>query len=146
MQRDRNLIPLSRQHHNGLALCVLTRRSLGADTSAGNVARLAQRAIDRYEIELAGHFAIEEEVLFPLCGDLPLVRELIAEHRELETLIGRLRERPSAETLERFCALLSSHIRREETDLFQQVPHLLTHDALEDAGREIGRRAVQVCL
>ena len=100
MLRDPNLIPLSRQHHNGLALCVLTRRSLEADSSTANVARLAQRAIDRYEIELANHFAIEEEVLFPACGELPLVSELIAEHRALERMIGALRENPSAETLE----------------------------------------------
>jgi len=33
MLRDPSLIPLSHQHHNGLALCVLVRRSLAADGS-----------------------------------------------------------------------------------------------------------------
>ena len=53
MLRDRSLIPLSQQHHNGLSLCVLTERSLREDSSVANVAKLARKAIDRYELELA---------------------------------------------------------------------------------------------
>jgi ribosomal protein S17E len=66
MLRDPSLIPLSQQHHNGLALCVMTRRSLAEDSSTANVARLARRAIDRYELELVNHFEMEEQVLFPV--------------------------------------------------------------------------------
>ena len=76
MLRDPSLIPLSHQHHNGLALCVLTRRSLAADSSPENLAKLAQRVIDRYELELINHFAIEEEVLFPVCAPMPLHRSI----------------------------------------------------------------------
>ena len=68
MLRDPSLIPLSHQHHNGLALCVMTRRSLAADSSAENIAKLARRAIDRYEVELVNHFEMEEQVLFPVCA------------------------------------------------------------------------------
>ena len=88
MLRDPSLIPLSHQHHNGLALCVLTRRSLAADASPANIAKLARRAIDRYELELVNHFEIEEQVLFPACGTHPLVESLIAEHRALESFIA----------------------------------------------------------
>ena len=88
MLRDPSLIPLSQQHHNGLALCVLTRRSLAADSSPENVARLARRAIDRYEIELVNHFEIEEQVLFPACGPMPIISELIQEHRAIEAFIA----------------------------------------------------------
>jgi hemerythrin-like domain-containing protein len=146
MLRDSSLIPLSHQHHNGLALCVLTRRSLTADSSAENVAKLARRAIDRYELELANHFAIEEEVLFPACGAMPLVAELVGEHRALEGFIAELRTAASAETLERFCALLSSHIRREENELFEQIQRTLPREVLDRAGVEIDRRAVRVCF
>ena len=66
MLRDPALIPLSQQHHNGLALCVLTERDLGGDRSAAAISRLARRVIDRYEIELTNHFGIEEQLLFPL--------------------------------------------------------------------------------
>src|ERR1017187_40511 len=120
MLRDPCLIPLSHQHHNGLALCVMTRRSLAANSSPGNVAKLARHAIDRYELELANHFEIEEQVLFLACGEMPLVAELVAEHRRLEGLIAQLRTAPTAALLEEFCALLPAHIRREENELFEE--------------------------
>jgi hemerythrin-like domain-containing protein len=150
MLRDPALIPLSQQHHNGLALCVLTERALEADRSAATIDRLAQKAIDRYEIELTNHFAIEEQVLFPLIerelGKMSMIAELVADHRALEAMIERLRSAPSVETLETFCALLRRHIRREENELFQDVQGRLPKDILAQAGKEIDARAVRVCL
>jgi len=146
MLRDPSLIPLSHQHQHGLALCVLTRRSMAADSSPDNLAKLARKVIDRYEVELVNHFEIEEQVLFPACGALPLVDQLVAEHRALEALAARLRIEPSAALLEEFCELLSVHIRREESDLFEQAQRILPRNVLETLGREIDRRAVRVCL
>ena len=146
MWRDPSLIPLSHQHHNGLALCVLSRRALAADSSPESVAKAARKVIDRYEIELANHFEIEEQVLFPLCGTIPLVAELVAEHRALESYVGQLRAAPSPELIEQFCDLLSRHIRREENELFERVQRELPREALDRAGAEIDRRAVRVCL
>jgi hemerythrin-like domain-containing protein len=146
MLRDRSLIPLSHQHHNGLALCVMTRRSLAADSSARNVAKLARRAIDRYELELVNHFEIEEQVLFPACGPMSLIAGLVAEHRMIEGLIGQLRTAPTGELLEEFCALLSSHIRREENELFEEIQRALPREVLDRAGSEIDRRVVRICL
>jgi len=150
MLRNPALIPLSQQHHNGLSLCVLTERALQADRSIGNVGKLARRAVDRYEIELSNHFAIEEEVLFPLIEKhlqkMPIIAELVSEHRAMEAMIGRLRTEPSTELLQEFCALLGQHIRREERDLFEQIQQRLPEDALAEAGKEIDARAVRVCL
>ena len=146
MLRDPSLIPLSHQHHNGLAMCVLTRRSLADDVSPENIARLARRVVDRYELELVNHFAIEEQVLFPACGPMPIIGELLAEHRALEGLVSQLRDAPSAGLLEQFCALLSAHIRREESELFEQIQQSLPRDVLDRAGSEIDRRAVRICL
>ena len=146
MLRDPSLIPLSHQHHNGLALCVLTRRSLAADASPENIAKLVQRVVDRYELELINHFEIEEQVLFPACAPMPLIDELVAEHRALEALVAQMRSAPSAGLLEQFCALLSAHIRREESELFEQIQRSLPRVALDRAGAEIDRRAVRICL
>ena len=146
MLRDPSLIPLSHQHHNGLALCVLTRRSLAQDSSSENIARLARRIIDRYELELVNHFEIEEQVLFPACGALPLIGELLAEHRALEGLIPPLRSQPTPALLEQFCQLLSTHIRREESQLFEHIQRALPREVLDRTGAEIDRRAVRICL
>lgn len=150
MLRDPALIPLSQQHHNGLALCVLTERALASDRSDPAVSRLARRVIDRYEIELTNHFGIEEQLLFPLIereiGRMAIVNELIADHRSLEKLVDQLRAAPSAELLQGFCDLLRGHIRREENELFQDIQQRLPKDALESAGKEIDARAIRVCL
>ena len=146
MLRDRSLIPLSQQHHNGLSLCVLTERSLRDDSSAANVARLARKAIDRYELELANHFEIEESILFPAVENHALVPGLIAEHRQLAALIGRLREEPTIALLLEFTALLRTHIRREENELFGDIQRLLPRELLDSLGKEIDARAVRICL
>jgi len=148
--RDPALIPLSQQHHNGLALCVLTERELASDRSDAAISRLARRVIDRYEIELTNHFGIEEQLLFPLIereiGRMTLIDELVADHRSLEKLVDQLRAAPSADLLQSFCALLRGHIRREENDLFQDIQQRLPKEALASAGIEIEARAIRVCL
>ena len=150
MLRDPSLIPLSHQHQHGLALCVLIRRSLGADGSAANVGKLAQRAVDRYELELTNHFEIEEQIVFPavveLMGETTIVGELIAEHREMEALIARLRTTPTAALLEEFCELLTRHIRREENELFQSMQAGLSEPVLSRLGEAIESRVVRICL
>jgi hemerythrin-like domain-containing protein len=77
---------------------------------------------------------------------MPLIAELIAEHRALERLIADLAVQPSAGLIERFCELLSNHIRREEKDLFEEIQRLLPRELLDRTGAEIDRRAVRVCL
>jgi iron-sulfur cluster repair protein YtfE (RIC family) len=150
MLRNPNLIPLSHQHHNALAMCVLTRRSLRADASPANVAKLARRAIDRYELELVNHFEIEEQILFPAVenalGKHPLVPSLVAQHRQVEDLIAQLRSAPSEALLERLCVLLAEHIRREERDLFHEVQSRLPEPALRELGAAIEAKAVRICL
>jgi len=146
MLRDPSLIPLSHQHQHGLAFCVMARRSLAADATAANCARIAAHVKDLFEVELANHFAIEEEVLFPAAGALLLVAELIADHRALEALAAGIQAAPTPENLERFCELLSTHIRREEKDLFEALQRDLPREVLESLGREIDRRAVRACL
>ena len=150
MLRDPALIPLSQHHHNGLALCVLTGRALRGDRSEATIRQLAKKAIDRYEIELANHFSIEEQILFPLVerelGKTARIDDLVADHRAIEHMIDQMRTAPNADLLERFCHLLSTHIRREENELFQEIQQRLPGDVLAAAGREIGARAVRVCL
>jgi hemerythrin-like domain-containing protein len=150
MLRDPALIPLSRQHQHGLALCVMTRRALRADGSAENVRKLSERIVDHFEIELTNHFAVEEQLLFPMIerelGGTSAVVELIADHRDLERMAGAMRTAPKADLLEQFCDLLRRHIRREENDLFEDIQRRLPKETLAAAGKEIDARVIRVCL
>ncbi|MBM3813810.1 MAG: hemerythrin domain-containing protein [Acidimicrobiia bacterium] len=145
MLRDPSLIPLSHQHHNGLALCVLTDRELAQDGSAANIERLGKRAIDRYAVELINHFELEEQILFPAC-ESDLTARLREEHRQIEALIGKLRAQPAAALLTEFTSLLRSHIRQEENELFESVQKQLPRETLDRLGAEIDSKAVRVCL
>jgi len=148
MLRDRALVPLSQQHHNGLALCVLTERSLEGEASPETVARVAARAMDRWDLEISNHFAVEEEVVFPAIlqelGEYPLVDEFIAEHRQLEKFVDQLRVAPEAGVLRQFTDLLRRHIRREESELFEDIQRRLPRKLLDALGAEIDTKAVRI--
>jgi len=150
MLRDRALVPLSQQHHNGLALCVLTDRGLSGDVSPETLERLAARAVDRYDEEISNHFAIEEEIVFPAIerelGHQPLVQELIAEHRQLERMVEHLRTSVDAATLREWVVLLRSHIRREENELFEDIQKRMSRKTLDALGAIIDARAVRIPL
>src|ERR1051325_6583205 len=125
-RRHDSLIPLSREHHYALLLCLRIHRGIEAHRADLNWLRIkAGNAVRFFASDLRLHFKAEEEVLFPAMRDLPAPRELIndllAEHRELERLIERLRRAEDGllpDLLCQFADLLESHIRREEQSLF----------------------------
>jgi hemerythrin-like domain-containing protein len=95
-RRHKSLIPLSREHHYGLMLCLRIHRGLplrGNDETW--VREKAGRAAQFFATDLAAHFRAEEVVLFPAmrgpAGASALLSELVPEHRELEALAERLR-------------------------------------------------------
>jgi hemerythrin-like domain-containing protein len=144
--RDSSLIPLSHQHHNGLALSVMTRRSLAQDASEENLRALGKRVVDRYEIELTNHFRIEEETVFPAAAACSLVEGLIGDHREMERLVENIRRTPTPVLLEEFCALITRHIRTEENELFEWMQRELPRETLDRLGQVIDAQAVRICL
>ena len=149
MFRHESLRPLSRQHHNGLALCVMAARGM-AQRGERAAAAWCGRAVERFDVELVNHFAAEESVLFPsirqALGEVPLVDELIAEHREMERLAEELRHKPDRAMLEEFLELLQTHIRREEKELFEMAQARMPAEALEAIGVPLKARVAEVCL
>ena len=152
MLRDPALIPLSHQHQHGLALAVLIERGLKADPSPQKATELCSKVADMFELELVHHFEAEEQVLFPavrgrLASD-GIVDQLIAQHREMESLSGRLAAAPEGERiplLREFGELLSRHIRIEERRLFQEVQEKLPPQVLSELGAQIDDRLRKVC-
>lgn len=150
MFRDPSLIPLSQQHHNGLALCVLTDRTLRTDATPETRKKLAERIRERFDLELSNHFRVEEEILFPAViehlGPSALIDRLVAEHREMEQMVLALQDDPAGPRIEEFLGVLRRHIRCEETELFEYVQTALPRDVIEQLGREIDNNVVRVCL
>ncbi len=153
MKRHAALVPLSRQHHDGLALCVSIERDLpdGADPEVAE--RLRQRALDAWNLELQGHFAVEEEVLFPAVRSaIPqpdVVDRLVREHREIRDEMTGLRDASGPELVQCLRSLrerLVAHIRCEERVLFEAVQASVSESSLVDLGRRIDAMLPEVCI
>ncbi len=139
MLRHPSLRPLSRQHHHALALCVLIRRGLGGEQP--DIEGLARRVRRDFDHEIRAHFDAEERILFPearqAAGLEPLIERLLGEHRRLEALVAQLAAQPAAAALEEFAALLYSHVRVEENELFEQLQQRLDAGALARLGEAL---------
>jgi len=125
--RHPSLIPLSHDHHHGLALALRCRKQALGQLKPLGAAGLRERAaefIGFYRSNLAAHFRAEEQALFPaMRAALPevgsLLDELLRDHAAL---------RQGAEQLEAGIGLaklvfdlgdlLERHIRKEERELF----------------------------
>lgn len=125
--RHPSLIPLSHDHHHGLALALRCRKQALGQLKPMGAAGLRERATEFlafYRSNLAAHFRAEEEALFPIMRaslpDVgPLLDELTREHvalrqgaTQLEAGIGL------AKLVFDLGDLLERHIRKEERELF----------------------------
>ena len=153
MKRHAALVPLSRQHHDGLALCVFIGRDLRGGAGPAVLERLRNQALDAWRLELSGHFAVEEKVLFPQVRDLIPVPEavdrLVREHDDIRTEIALLEEARGRELEARLRSLrerLVAHIRFEERVLFEAVQNSVGEEMLEDLGRRIDEMLPKVCV
>lgn len=140
MLRDKNLVPLSRQHQHALALCVRIHRASPIDASALDPwqAEMAQQ----FEAEIKIHFAVEEQVLFPVARQFSelghLIDELLAEHRVLRDCFQNA-EKKQMQPVEvtDFARKLSEHIRKEERQLFERLQELLPPEKMDRMGHEL---------
>ena len=127
LERHPLLRPLSREHHQGLLLCRRIRRELQARADHDLVLNEC-RAF--FHADLLPHFAVEEEVVFPVLGrGNPLVQRAIAEHRRIARLF--LRTVDPRTTLGLVEEELEAHIRFEERVLFPEVQRPATPEEMD---------------
>jgi hemerythrin-like domain-containing protein len=151
MLRDPSLVPLSRQHHYALALCVRIDRSLKA--GAIELELWQPEIEEHFSQQIRVHFEAEEAVLFPAAERFPdlssLVDELRADHQELRRHFALASARAmSASDLREFADLLPRHIRKEERDLFEELQSLMTPDQLHTIGTQLEaalQESIQSC-
>ncbi|MDX9749618.1 MAG: hemerythrin domain-containing protein [Flavobacteriales bacterium] len=134
LERHPLLGPLSQEHHHGLLLCWRIRRDLVEHTDHG---RVLEECRAFFRSDLLPHFAVEEEVVFPVLGGAhPLVHRAITEHRRLARLFRQ--EGDPQTTLSRIEDELEAHIRFEERRLYPAVQEHATAEELERIDRVHG--------
>ena len=147
-KRHPSLIPLSQDHHHGLALAIRCRKQALGQLNPGHtqgIKECAKEVRDFFLKNLRSHFEAEEIVLFPLIGSQSgdakrMAADLWHEHELIRRLITRLEQEPeSSKTLFDLGDLLERHIRREERELFPLFEQLVPAAEAEHAKDEIER-------
>lgn len=153
MKRRPELIPLSHQHHDVLALCVAIDRGLKKEPTAEKAHSIRAQALETYELLIQGHFEVEESVLFPAVRrrlpDLALVDELTAEHQSLRRAFENLASLSGADLIAALHCLggdIERHVRKEERVLFQTIQEELEEPLFEALGKKITASIAKVCL
>src|SRR5436190_13847402 len=138
MKRHLALIPLSRDHHDGLVQALRLRRA----AAEGDTARLkaARKFVDFFRNEERVHLRDEEEELFPLFlrhvqSQPAFLRQARVQHMQLEGYARNLEVAVAAgsvdrETLTAAGELLDTHIRLEERQLFPLIEETVPDDEL----------------
>jgi iron-sulfur cluster repair protein YtfE (RIC family) len=144
-RRHESLIPLSREHHYGLLVCLRIHR--GIQNHQVDVSWLRERAekvIRFFESDLKTHFGAEEEIVFPAMSGVEdskaTIDRLVDEHRNLEGLVQRLRKARDpqlAPLLRKFADLLEAHIRTEERVFFPQYELCVSPELARDVGMRV---------
>jgi hemerythrin-like domain-containing protein len=137
MLRDKNLVPLSRQHQHALALCVrINRASL---STPAELKAWQSEIAQHFEQEISYHFAAEEAHLFPAARRFEelsaLVDELLSEHAQLRNYFAQAGSgKLDGTALLSFAQKLSSHIRKEERLFFEGMQKRLDSEELLKIG------------
>ena len=146
--RHPSLIPLSRDHHRGLALALKCRKQALGQMKPMGAEGLRERAEElRHFVSnhLEQHFQAEEEILFPLIRSCvsqshPLIEDLLEGHEEIRKGALRLEGKTDlAKILFDLGDLLERHIRKEERELFPLFEACVTPAKAERVNRDIER-------
>lgn len=140
IKRNKNLVLLSRDHHDSLLLIWKIRQGLrfGVENN-----RIAEFVVYSYSVRLQPHYIAEEELLFV---ELPENDELrVKAEQEHEVIKKKITAMQSLfevtnYLLEQFATLLEEHIRFEERVLYPHIEKEADADELAKVGLELEKR------
>ena len=142
--RHPSLIPLSHDHHHGLALALRCRKQALGQIKPMGMAGLRERAEDVvafYTSNLTAHFRAEEEVLFPGLRSpesASLIEALESEHGQIRRAVEQIKTGSGlAKLIFDLGDLLERHIRKEERELFPLFEKLIDPAQAESIGAEL---------
>ena len=156
-RRHDALVPLSHDHQQALALAFRLHHPappgpVTPTTPASTAASRRAETLAFFRDHLVRHFAIEEDVLFPVLlscyapgtAERALIEDLCTEHRRMsearDAIASAIAEDDLGRALTEFADLLERHVRREERDLFAKFPGPLAQPAIAELHREIHER------
>jgi len=137
IKRDKNLVLLSRDHHNGLMLVWKIRQGSRLDVDR---TRIGTYIVNVFDKELEPHFIEEESLLFHQLHTTDELRiKAENQHSAIRERIAAFRsspEYPDTDLLS-FALLLEEHIRFEERTLFPHLENSIPGEVLDEIGKRL---------
>lgn len=131
MKRHKSLIPLSQDHHHGLIVAQLAKKSAPEYKDLPNDPDgKAEYALHAWESEISIHFKNEEKILFPFVkgknDELDrLIEEILDEHKNIRSDFEAIKTKINlVEDLDKMGKDLEAHIRKEERLLFNKIQEI----------------------
>jgi hemerythrin-like domain-containing protein len=129
LKRCKELVPLSKEHHQGLLFGWKIKQGLRNATDVKTIAQFIQWF---WENDLHDHFRKEEEILAPhLPKGSELVQQMFREHEEIEALVHVNALIPDEDIFRQLADSLYDHIRFEERKLFPYAEEIIPAAEME---------------
>jgi hemerythrin-like domain-containing protein len=135
IKRNKNIVPLSKDHHHGLLLCWKIRQGLKMNIELERIKNYITFFWQNYLVQ---HFTQEEELLFSKIEG-QICNRVKDEHEIIRLLIAgfNTRDKDNRDCYNRFANLLEQHIRFEERVLFPYLEAHISRVDLENVGKEL---------
>ncbi|MDQ3277624.1 MAG: hemerythrin domain-containing protein [Bacteroidota bacterium] len=135
IKRSKELVPLSREHHEGLLFGWKIKQGLRNGTDLAVIADFIQWF---WEADLAEHFRKEEQVLtIHLPANNAHVLQMKEEHEQLEALVHLSAMVKDEDLFLQLADGIQAHIRFEERVLFPYAEETISLSALEAIAGEL---------
>jgi hemerythrin-like domain-containing protein len=136
IKRSIELVPLSKEHHDGLLLCWKIRTGLKKGASEQ---RIADYVLYFFDYHLKQHFKDEEDYVFSVLPSNDNLKIMALEqHDELYKHITELKkDNVDSNLLLVIADKLDKHIRYEERELFPYIESMLSKEQLKEVGTNI---------
>jgi hemerythrin-like domain-containing protein len=132
IKRSKQLVPLSRDHHDALLFIWKIRQGLKNKTPVAVVGDYVKWFWNNH---LKDHFDQEEKILLP---NLPNEDELVQRLKQEHVMIRNMIDKESNETsISILGDALNDHIRFEERQLFPHIEQTVSEDQLNEISRQL---------
>lgn len=146
-KRAAALVPLSRQHHQGLLMVLLLKKGIKRGASP---AIMAAFILQNWNEIWEAHFRAEEAFLPASHPDTQLVQyyqRMQTQHVQIKNLVVEIRNKVhSTDLISAWAESFERHIRFEEREYFPYLQNALTATALNELGQHLSQTDDAVCI
>lgn len=133
IKRNKNIQPLSREHHFGLLFCWKIRTGIKKNVEVNRIVKYVDYFFDTY---MEQHFKTEETLLFNQVKH-DMCKKAYDDHQQIKSIITSVLQGngDTIENLRELADRVDEHIRFEERNLFPLLESLLADAQLKGIGK-----------